>query len=122
MAGKSRAPGMVRVPSKSKSPPRIVPGRRPGVLSFTSGFTFQALFFLALLAEFPDNALLSELAVAARVGAGLALIETFLAISDLHLVAFNSSIPIRVITTFHDVQSHSVIFLRKAFIPDKGRG
>jgi hypothetical protein len=73
------------------------------------------LFFFALLAEFPDDALFSELAVAARVGAGLTMIKAFLAISDLHLVAFHSGIPIRVIKAFHRVPSHSVI-LCKAFI------
>jgi hypothetical protein len=113
---------MVRVPSKSKSTPWIVETRRFGVLSFTFGFTFQALFFFALLAEFPDDALFSELAVAARVGAGLTMIKAFLAISDLHLVAFHSGIPIRVITAFHRVRSHSLIFLCKEFVPDVAKG
>jgi hypothetical protein len=113
---------MVRVPSKSKSTPLIIPSCRFGVLSFTSGFSFQAFFLFALLAEFPDDALVSELAIAARVGAGLAMIEAFLAISDFHLVAFHSSVPIRMITAFHSVWSYPVVFfLCKGFVPDTGK-
>jgi hypothetical protein len=61
------------------------------------------LFFFALPAKFPNDALGSELAVAARVCARLTMIEAFPAISDFHLVAFHGGIPLRMITAFHGV-------------------
>jgi hypothetical protein len=92
---------MVRVPSKSKSTPLIIPKCRFDVLPFTFGFPLQVCFLFAPLAEFPDDALGSELAVAARVGAGFTQIEAFLAISDFHLGAAHGSVPIRMIKAFH---------------------
>jgi hypothetical protein len=101
MAGKSRAPGIVSVPSKSKRTPLIFPDPGIGILKFTTCFSFQALFLFALLAEFPDDALHSELAVAAGFCACLTVVEAFPAISYFHFVAFHGSVPLRMITAFH---------------------
>jgi hypothetical protein len=65
-------------------------------------FAFESFLLLALAAEFPDDALGAELAVTARVCAGLAKIKAFLAISDFHFVAFRGCIPIRMVTAFHE--------------------
>jgi len=107
----------VRVPSKSKSTPLIVPAGRFGILSVASGFSFHALFLFALLAEFPNDALGSELAVAARVGARLTKFEAFPAISDFHLVAFYSSIPLGMITAFHGVLPDRFFLWRGGLFP-----
>jgi hypothetical protein len=101
------------VPSKSKRTPRIFSGGRIGGLEFTFRFSFQALFFLAPSAQFPDDALGSELAVTAGVGAGLALIQAFLAISDFHLAAFDGGITIGMVKAFHGVSSYPLVFLSR---------
>jgi hypothetical protein len=55
-----------------------------------------------LAAEFPDEAFAAEFAVEAGVGAGLAEIQALLAVTELHLLAADRGVPVRVKTTiFH---------------------
>ena len=70
--------------------------RRPFCLSF------KTVSLCALSAHFPDYALGAELAVGAGIGAGLAVLEAFLAIADRHLLALDIGLTARVISAFHD--------------------
>ncbi len=64
-----------------------------------SGFLLTPLpGFLA--AQLPDDALPAELAVQARVGAGPAGIQTFLAVPEFHLPAFHHRFPPRMVSTY----------------------
>jgi hypothetical protein len=69
--------------------------------SFPFGFSFQPLFLVALLAEFPDDALGAKFAVPARVRARLAVLQAFPAIADLHLLAFDIGLSVCVKATLH---------------------
>ena len=51
-------------------------------------------------AEFPDDAALAELAVNAGVGAGPARVQALLAVGDLHFLAQNTGVPVRVMAAF----------------------
>ena len=51
-------------------------------------------------AEFPDDAALAEFAVEAGVGAGLAVIQALLAVGDLHFLAEDAGVPVRVMAAF----------------------
>jgi len=74
-------------------------GEGTEVLSgFTLGLSLQSMPLLAVAAEFPDEALGSEPAVPARVGAGFAVLQTLPAVPGLHLLAFHIGIPFRVKT------------------------
>jgi hypothetical protein len=59
-----------------------------------------AAFFGFLAAQLPNNAAGAELAVYAGVGAGLANIQALLAVAELHLLAINPGLPVRVKTAF----------------------
>jgi len=65
------------------------------------GPALEAIPLFALAAKFPDDALGSKLAIAAGVGAGLAVVKTLLTIPDAHLLALDPGIPIRVVSAFH---------------------
>jgi hypothetical protein len=56
--------------------------------------------FRLLAAELPDDAARAELAVEAGVGAGPAIIQAFLAVGDLHLLAQDAGGPVRVMAAF----------------------
>lgn len=64
--------------------------------------SFKTVSLCALSAHFPDYALGAELAVGAGIGAGLAVLEAFLAIADRHLLALDKGLAARVISAFHD--------------------
>jgi hypothetical protein len=68
----------------------LIPGHPSG---FTPGLLFQTSFFFAPAAEFPDEALGTELAVSAGVGACLTVLQTLPAVPDLHLLAFHIGVP-----------------------------
>jgi len=51
-------------------------------------------------AEFPDDAALAEFAVEAGVGAGPAIIQALLAVGDLHFLADDAGVPVRVVAAF----------------------
>ena len=60
-------------------------------------------------AEFPDDAAGAEFAVEAGVGAGLAVIQAFLAIADLHFLAEDAGVPVRVMAAFvHKFHKHII--------------
>jgi hypothetical protein len=63
-------------------------------------FLFLTAFFGLFAAQFPDDALSAELAVNAGVGAGLALIQAFLAVAQFMFLAADRSVPIRVKAAF----------------------
>jgi hypothetical protein len=65
-----------------------------------------------LAAEFPDDAALTEFAVEAGVGTGLAVIQALLAIGDLHFLAQDAGVPVRVMAAFIHV-FHNVIISNK---------
>ena len=79
----------------------------PAILWFLTRvpfFLFLSLFFTPLpgllAAEFPDDAALPEFAVEAGVGAGPAGIQALLAVSDLHFLADDAGVPVRVMAAF----------------------
>jgi hypothetical protein len=98
MEGKSNAPGKVRVPSKSKRTPFILFAFMRLVLQ--SFFKAEAL--VAFLAEFPYEALSSELTISARICAGFTVVKAFPAVTYQHLLARNVRIAIRVVLALHD--------------------
>jgi hypothetical protein len=53
-----------------------------------------------LAAEFPDDAALAVFAVEAGVGAGLTVIQALLAVGDLHFLADDAGVPVRVVAAF----------------------
>jgi hypothetical protein len=53
-----------------------------------------------LAAEFPDNAALAEFAVEAGIGAGPAIIQALLAVGDLHFLAEDAGVPVRMVAAF----------------------
>jgi hypothetical protein len=61
---------------------------------------FLTALFGFFAAEFPDDAAGAELAVEAGVGAGPAIIQAFLAVGDLHLLAQHAGGPVRVMAAF----------------------
>jgi hypothetical protein len=69
------------------------------------GLLLTPLFRL-FAAEFPDDAALAEFAVEAGVGAGPAVIQAFLAVGDLHFLAQDAGVPVRVMAAFiHKIHS-----------------
>ncbi|MBW2027481.1 MAG: hypothetical protein JRJ31_00220 [Deltaproteobacteria bacterium] len=56
---------------------------------------------MALAAQFPNNTLWPELAIGARIGACLAILQTFPAVTYVHFLAANISFAIRVVATGH---------------------
>jgi hypothetical protein len=65
------------------------------------GFALQPRLFFALLAQFPDDALGTKFTVPARIRARLAVLQTFLAISDFHFLALDESLTVCVKTAIH---------------------
>jgi len=65
------------------------------------GFSLQPGFFLALLAEFPYDALGAEFTISTGIRARLAVFQAFLAIADFHFLAFYIGLSIIVKTAFH---------------------
>jgi hypothetical protein len=63
------------------------------------GFFLAALFGL-LAAEFPDEAARAEFAVDTGVGAGLAQVQALLAVTELHFLAADAGLPVRVKAAF----------------------
>jgi hypothetical protein len=68
-------------------------------------FRFFSFFFFTPLpglfaAEFPDDAALAEFAVEAGVGAGAAVVQALLAVGDLHFLAQDAGVPVRVVAAF----------------------
>ena len=78
-----------------------VPQPRLNRVPFCLSLKTVSLF--ALSAHFPDYTLGAELAVGAGVGAGLAVLEAFLAVADSHLLALDIGLTARVISAFHDL-------------------
>jgi hypothetical protein len=71
-------------------------------------FIFLAPLLGLLAAEFPDDAARTEFAVDTGVGAGLTQVQAFLAIAELHFLAKDAGLPVRVKAAFiHEF--HSVI-------------
>jgi len=64
---------------------------------------------MALFADFPYEALGSELAIPTGICAGLAALQAFPAIADLHFLAFYVSLTISMEKAFHT----TVTVLRK---------
>jgi hypothetical protein len=60
-------------------------------------------------AEFPDDAALAEFAVEAGVGAGLTVIQAFLAVGHLHLLAQDAGVPVRMVAAFIHVFHGDII-------------
>jgi len=56
--------------------------------------------FGLLAAEFPDDAALAEFAVEAGVGAGPARVQALLAVGNLHFLADDAGVPVRVMAAF----------------------
>jgi hypothetical protein len=70
------------------------------------GFLFQPCLFFALFAQFPDDALGTKFTIPTGIRARLAVLQTFLAISDFHFLALDESLTIWVKTAIHgDVTS-----------------
>jgi hypothetical protein len=65
------------------------------------GFFLQSGPFVALLAQFPYDALGAKFTISTGIRASLAVLQAFLAISDFHFLAFHVSISIIVKTAFH---------------------
>ena len=65
-------------------------------------FSFKTVSLFAFSAHFPDYALGAGLAIRAGVGAGLAVLEAFLAVADRHLLALDIGLTARVIFTLHE--------------------
>jgi hypothetical protein len=70
--------------------------------SLPSGFLFEVVPLFTPAAEFPDQTLRSKPAVAARVGARLAVLKTIPAIADHHLLTLDIGIPFGMVATFHE--------------------
>jgi hypothetical protein len=75
----------------------------------------KTVSLFALSAHFPDYALGAGLAVGAGVGAGLAVLEAFLAIADRHFLALDIGLTARVISAFHNFS----FILRHLSFPDR---
>ncbi|MBN2124437.1 MAG: hypothetical protein JW821_09115 [Deltaproteobacteria bacterium] len=71
------------------------------LLLLSLGFLIQPASFLTLAAKLPNDALRPKLAISTRVSAGLAGIETFLAIPDIHLLALHAGLSIRMKAAIH---------------------
>jgi hypothetical protein len=56
--------------------------------------------FGLLAAEFPDDAALAEFAVEAGVGASPARVQALLTVGDLHFLADDAGVPVRVMAAF----------------------
>jgi hypothetical protein len=82
---------------------------------------FPAPLFGLLAAEFPDDAAGAELAVEAGVGAGPTIIQALLAITDLHLLAGDAGVPLRVMAAFTH-EFHSVIISKRVRVKQGVRG
>jgi hypothetical protein len=65
------------------------------------GFFFQSEPFVALLAQFPYDALGAKFTISTGIRASFAVLQAFLAIADFHFMAFHVSISIIVKTAFH---------------------
>jgi hypothetical protein len=65
-------------------------------------FRFQAIPFLAFLAQFPDDALRAEFAITTRIGARLAIIQTLLTVTYLHFLTRDIGFTISMKATFHE--------------------
>ena len=82
-------------------------------LPFFSFLFFLFIFFAPLpgflAAEFPDDAALAEFAVEAGVGAGPAGIQALLAVGDLHFLADDAGVPVRVMAAFiHEFHFYTI--------------
>ncbi len=70
------------------------------------GVLFLAPFPGFLTAEFPDDAALTEFTVEAGVGAGLADVQTLLAVADFVLLTHDGGGPFRVKTAMvHEIHN-----------------
>jgi hypothetical protein len=70
------------------------------------GFLFHPYLFFALFAQFPDDALGTKFTIPTGIRARLAVLQTFLTISDFHFLALDESLTVRVKTAIHgDVTS-----------------
>jgi hypothetical protein len=70
-----------------------------------SPFPLFALIILTplfgfLTAQLPDDAAGAELAVEAGVGAGPAGVQALLAVAELHLLAQDAGVPVRMVAAF----------------------
>jgi hypothetical protein len=65
------------------------------------GFLFQPYLFFALFAQFPDDALGTKFTIPTGIRARLAVLQTFLAISDFHFLALDKSLTVCVKTAIH---------------------
>jgi hypothetical protein len=74
------------------------------LFAFFSFRLFPRIFLTPLpgffAAEFPDDAAWAELAIEAGVGAGPAVIQALLAVGDLHFLAQDAGVPVRVVAAF----------------------
>ena len=71
-----------------------------------------ATFFGFFAAEFPDDATLAKFTIDAGVGAGLAFVQTFLAIIIIHFLAMDTGFPVGVKTAVHG----AVLVISKLYI------
>jgi hypothetical protein len=62
-----------------------------------------------LAAEFPDDAAWAEFAIEAGVGAGAAGVQAFLAVGDLHFLADDAGVPVRVVAAFIHIFHNQII-------------
>jgi hypothetical protein len=93
------------------------------LFAFSPVSLFPLIFLTALFgflaAEFPDDAALAKFAVDTGVGAGLAQIQAFLAVTELHFLAEDAGLPVRVKAAFiHQFHAHiilTVVLLSKFF-------
>jgi hypothetical protein len=93
------------------------------LFAFSPVSLFPLIFLTALFgflaAEFPDDAALAKFAVDTGVGAGLAQIQAFLAVAELHFLAEDAGLPVRVKAAFiHQFHAHiilTVVLLSKFF-------
>jgi hypothetical protein len=84
---------------------------------------FPLIFFAPFLgffaAEFPNDAPLAEFAVDTGIGAGLAEVQAFLAVAELHFLAEDAGLPVGVkaafIHQFHAGIILIVVLLAKLF-------
>lgn len=70
---------------------------------------FLTSLFGILAAEFPDDAAGAEFAVEARIGAGPAGVQAFLAVADFHFLADDAGVPVRVMAALiHRFHRHII--------------
>jgi hypothetical protein len=101
------------IPNGSKKIFPIIPVRSVFRTRFLITFSLPRLLLAALFgllaAQFPDDAALAKFAVDTRVGAGPAIVQAFLTVTDFHFLADDTAVPVRVMAAFiHKFHRHII--------------